>query len=363
MPNVATQARATRRKYEEYRDGGGDRTYAQWLKWVESFGLLDPTTGEYIGGRKDRGTEDEVKRLVEEVATGTTDDDEFKPWWEGGVPPKPREAPPSGFRWTFDAGRGIWTPERVPYKETVSEEAQQREQEAWEREQYERKYAEEKRTEFARIKTEQERWGAEQEFQEQKYAEAKRLEFAETAFEREQWQAQQAYQQQQFEEAKRMEYANIQREQEQWQAQQAYQQQQFGLQEQQFAWEQEETQRRHEAQLMAQPASWLQYASYTGQEPVVQPWMQPLMPQQYGMGAGAQQTGQPIPGWTPQSGAGMPELTRPSRQYQARVGPTAMAQYGGYRQARTGIRPEEEQWRLWSQAPPGGSHAGLRRTR
>lgn len=60
-----------------------------------------------------------------------------------------------------------------------------------------------------------------------------------------------------------------------------------------------------------------------------------------------------------QSLAGMPELTRPSRQYQARMGPTALAQYYGYRQARTGVRPEEEQWRLWSMAPPGGGYQGL----
>ena len=55
----------------------------------------------------------------------------------------------------------------------------------------------------------------------------------------------------------------------------------------------------------------------------------------------------------------MPELTRPSRQYQARMGPTAQAQYQGYRKARTGILPEETQFRQWSAAPPSGAFPGL----
>ena len=55
----------------------------------------------------------------------------------------------------------------------------------------------------------------------------------------------------------------------------------------------------------------------------------------------------------------MPGLTRPSRQYQARMGPTAMGQYQGYQQATTGATPEETQWRLWQTAPPGGGYRGL----
>ena len=154
-----------------------------------------------------------------------------------------------------------------------------------------------------------------------------------------------------------------------------YQEQQIGIQQQQVeqqaqqqAWQQAEAQRQYGAQLAAQPQSWLQYAAYTGEQPAIQPWMQPLMPQQYEqLGAGAA-----IPGWQAQQAgqmggaqgmAGLPELTRPSRQYQARMGPTAQQQYLGYQQARTGVRPEEEQWRLWSGAPPGGQHQGLRYTR
>lgn len=142
------------------------------------------------------------------------------------------------------------------------------------------------------------------------------------------------------------------------------QQQQMAQQAQWQAWQQAEAQRQYGSQLAAQPHSWLEYAAYTGEQPAIQPWMLPLMPQQYqGMGAG-----QGIPGWqAPQAGqmegmqgmAGLPTLTRPSRQYQARMGPTAMAQHSGYQQAKTGARPEETAFRLWSAAPPGGTYQGL----
>ncbi len=148
----------------------------------------------------------------------------------------------------------------------------------------------------------------------------------------------------------------------------AIEQQQAQQQAEYYAWQQEEARRQYGAQLAAQPQSWLQYAAYTGEQPAIQPWMQPLMPQQYEqLGAGAA-----IPGWQAQQAgqmggvqgmAGLPELTRPSRQYQARMGPTALAQYSGYQQARTGASPEEQQWRLWSGAPPGGQYQGLRYTR
>lgn len=137
-------------------------------------------------------------------------------------------------------------------------------------------------------------------------------------------------------------------------------------------WQREEARRQEEARLAAEPISWLQHAAYTGQQPVVQPWMKPLMPEQYGQLG----VGQMIPGWTPptqigvggaaQAAAGMtgmPGLTTPSRQYQARMGPTSLQQYLGYQQAQTGARPEETQWRLWSAAPPTGQYAGLTRAR
>lgn len=239
--------------------------------------------------------------------------------------------------------------------------------------------------------------------------------------------------------------------------------------------QQQQAEREYGASLRAQgPGSWLEYAAYTGQQPAVQPWMLPLMPQQYSN----LQAGQPIPGWQggvsqgapqisqgapslaqwggsptgqvgdwtkvpaveiqarggpfPQTGesadayyarvntwaagagvtagaaqqqtsgamyqqlsdigwspaalaqhypelsaqptqtaqtaqttqpSGLPTLTRPSRQYQARIGPTALQQYYGYQQAQTGATPQETDWRLWSTAPPGGRYQGLSYTR
>ena len=110
------------------------------------------------------------------------------------------------------------------------------------------------------------------------------------------------------------------------------------------------------AQLAAQPISWLQYAAESGQQPAIQPWMLPLMPQEYSQ----LQTGGAIPGYQGTAGmTGMPSLINPSRQYQARMGPTAQQQYYGYQQAQTGATPEEMQFRLWSQSPPGGRFGGL----
>jgi len=128
----------------------------------------------------------------------------------------------------------------------------------------------------------------------------------------------------------------------------------IGWYREQAGMEQQEMERQHMAQLASQPISWLQYAAYTGQQPVVQPWMQPLMPQQYGM-----ETGQAIPGWTPQSAQGMPELTRPSAQLWSRMGPSQQQQYQGYRQARTGASPADVDWRRRAAAPPSGSRRSL----
>lgn len=135
-------------------------------------------------------------------------------------------------------------------------------------------------------------------------------------------------------------------------AEQQQQQAMLGWYQQQATMQQAEAERQEKARLAAQPISWLQYASYTGQAPVVQPWMQPLM--------GGYQAGQQIPGWSASGGSAMPELTRPSAQYQARMGPTALQQYAGYQQARTGATPEETAFRLGSTAPPSGRRSTLR---
>jgi len=105
------------------------------------------------------------------------------------------------------------------------------------------------------------------------------------------------------------------------------------------------------AELRANPASWLEYASLAGETPAVQPWMLPLASEEYGFEVGA-----PLPGWNPsgESLGGLPQLYTPSTQYMARTTPSAQQQYAGYEQARTGATPEDVDWRLWSQAPPGG---------
>ena len=110
------------------------------------------------------------------------------------------------------------------------------------------------------------------------------------------------------------------------------------------------------AQLAAQPMSWLQYAAESGQQPAIQPWMLPLMPQQYSQ----LQAGGAIPGYQGTAGmTQMPELLRPSAQLQARWGPTAQQQYYGYQQAQQASMPQETQFRRWSEAPPSGSFRGL----
>ena len=134
------------------------------------------------------------------------------------------------------------------------------------------------------------------------------------------------------------------------------------------------------AQLAAQPISWLQHAALSGQQPVVQEWMIPLMRPGQNL-----QVGQPIPGFQPgapgaaqQGGfipgtatpapvgnqfANLPELRRPSAQLFARMGPTAQQQFLGFRQARTGIPPQETLFRQRQSGPPGSRGGGFQRQR
>ena len=163
------------------------------------------------------------------------------------------------------------------------------------------------------------------------------------------WQAQQAWQQQQATQQQGWQQQQLEQERQQ-------QQQQMGWYREQAQMQQQEQERQYRSQLVANPMSWLQYASYTGEQPVIQPWMLPLMPQQY---AGTT-AGEKIPGW--QAGGSMtalPGMTTPSTQYWGRMGPTAQQQYMGYQQGQGGINPMETQFRLQSQAPPGGRNYGL----
>uniref|UniRef100_A0A6M3J902 Uncharacterized protein n=1 Tax=viral metagenome TaxID=1070528 RepID=A0A6M3J902_9ZZZZ len=137
--------------------------------------------------------------------------------------------------------------------------------------------------------------------------------------------------------------------------------QQMGWQQQQAQMQQQEQERQYKAQLAGNPMSWLQYAAYTKEQPAIQPWMVPLMGQEYaGTVAGA-----PIPGWS--EGAPkmdeLPGLTNPSAQYFSRMGPTAQSQWMGYQQARVGQTPEESQFRQRAGAAPSGSYGGLRWSR
>jgi hypothetical protein len=100
------------------------------------------------------------------------------------------------------------------------------------------------------------------------------------------------------------------------------------------------------ATLAAQPKSWLEYAALSNQAPVVQPWMLPLMPQEY-----MQQAGSPIQGWTAQNMKGMPDLINPSAQYMARLSPSMKEQY---QQADQGMSAQDTQWAMWNQGPSGG---------
>jgi len=135
----------------------------------------------------------------------------------------------------------------------------------------------------------------------------------------------------------------------------------------QLAWEREQQQADLEAQkqqrlaqLASQPKSWLEYAALSGQAPVVQPWMLPLMKGDYGITS----AGSPIPNYSPTDMTNMPDLIPPSAQYMARIGPTGQQQLYGYEQAVHGATPDESQWRQWSMAPPGsGSYRGLQMQR
>ena len=137
--------------------------------------------------------------------------------------------------------------------------------------------------------------------------------------------------------------------------------QNYGLQQAQFEYQKEAERQSRLSQLRANPASWLEYASFAGETPGVQPWMLPLMPQEYsGLQAGAS-----LPGWTPnaESLSSLPALTPPSAQYLSRLPPSAIQQYYGYEKARTGQAPSDVEWRQWGSAPPGAGSRGLNWTR
>jgi len=137
-----------------------------------------------------------------------------------------------------------------------------------------------------------------------------------------------------------------------------HQQATLGWQREQSQMQQREQERQYKSQLLANPMSWLQYSAYAGETPAIQPWMQGLMGGQY-------QAGGALPGWQPGGAEGqpmssLPELREPGGQTWARMGPTAQQQYMGYRQARSGITPEETMFRRRAGSAPSGRYGGLR---
>uniref|UniRef100_A0A6M3ITT4 Uncharacterized protein n=1 Tax=viral metagenome TaxID=1070528 RepID=A0A6M3ITT4_9ZZZZ len=204
---------------------------------------------------------------------------------------------------------------------------------------------------FQRISEKGTAW--EQQYQQDILAWQKEQQLAEQA----QWEQEQAWQEQQWADQEAYRQQQLSWQEQQFQQEQAFEQQQFAWMQQQATAQQTQQQQNYLANLQANPASWLEYAGAAGTTPAIQPWMIPLMGQEYaGTVAGA-----PLPGWEGQSMnmSQLPELTDPSRQYQARMGPTAFQQYAGYQQAATGIPPTELEYRLWSQAPPGGGVQSL----
>ncbi len=333
------------RAHQTYRERGGHLSLDAWMKQdrpspparvtergkriLEPLGLLPPgmDLGPTPPGERVRAAQ-EAEGALGQVGLGVA------------VPPRPTEPAPSGFRWAFDRDLNRWIPQ------------------------------------FAGLTAQQQ---AQQEFSQQQLE-----------FQREQALPQPVtpYQQEQLE----LQRQRLQFEQRQAlpQAVTPFQQRQFGLQEQQLAQGQaqfqqqlqfqqaqaqaaaEEQERQYRSQLAANPISWLQYAAYTGEQPVVQPWMVPLGFQNQGGDITPQgiQAGQPIPGFQATAGerdiqgfGNLPALTTPSAQLQARWGPTAQAQFLGYRRARTGAPPEETQFRLSSTRAPTGRFGGFSRFR
>ncbi|KKN64753.1 hypothetical protein LCGC14_0488850 [marine sediment metagenome] len=301
--------------------------YKQWIR-EEPFSRLSPTalaTLEKFGLQAPKGVvvgEETPREIAERAATARAEAEGVSLAPEGAagveVPTFPTEPPPQGFRWAFDRDLNRWVPQFAGL--TAQQQAQQQ---ASQRQAMAEIDILNRRLEF-----------------EQQQALPQRI----TPF-----------QQQQFD----IQQQQIAQGQQQFQAQ-------LGFQQQQAAAQQATQQRQFASQLAANPINWLQYASFTGQPPVVQPWMVPL-----GQNIEGLQVGQPIPGFQGgqtgqqeiQSFAGLPQLTTPSAQLQARWGPTAQAQFLGFRQARTGATPQETQFRLGSQRAPAGAFGGFSRFR
>ncbi len=264
----------------------------------------------------------------------------------GGVPSQPTEPPPQGFRWSFDREANRWVPQFTglgPQQRSQQELAQQQ----LELQRQQQAFQQQQAGQLSPFQQEQ------LELERQRFERAGEI----SPFQQQQFETQE----QQFQQGLQFQQAQQAQAQQQFQAQLQFQQEQAQL----AAQEQE---RQYRSQLAANPINWLQYSAYTGEQPVIQPWMVPLGFQNTGGTIAPQglQAGQPIPGFGGQAGqqgqqtfADLPQLTTPSAQLQARWGPTAQAQFLGYRQARTGATPQETQFRLGAGRAPTGRFGGF----
>ncbi len=100
------------------------------------------------------------------------------------------------------------------------------------------------------------------------------------------------------EERYRQQQLEYQRQQDLWNQQ--YQQGRLDWEKEQFAQQQAAEKESRLANLRANPQSWLEYNILAGSTPAVQPWMMPLMPQQYS----SLRAGSAMPGWNAQTNAG-----------------------------------------------------------
>ncbi|KKM02788.1 hypothetical protein LCGC14_1780940 [marine sediment metagenome] len=261
------------------------------------------------------------------------------------VPDFPTEPPPEGFRWAFDRELNRWVPQftGLTAQQQSQQELQQRQLELQEQQQagFPAPTAEPPTDAFGRPATWNPRtgqWSYPPTFGQRPLDQPTPI----SPFQQQQL----GFQEQQLA-----------------QGQQQFQQQ-LQFQQSQMQASQAEQERQYLSQLAANPINWLQYAAYTGEQPVIQPWMVPLGFQNTGGNIAPQgqpQAGQPLPGFQGQGQgfSGLPQLTTPSAQLQARWGPTAQAQFLGYRQARTGASPEESQFRLGSGRAPTGAFRGF----
>lgn len=375
----------TRREFRRYQQQGGGLSLNAWLRQgkpspptqitARTREILERTGGVprgVIGGER-AGAIGGLPSIQERVATQRAEREAADVPLTGRglgieIPQRPTEPPPSGFRWGFDLELNRWVPKFTGL--TAQQRAQQ------ELAQQELGQAEiEARRRQQQFLMGEERAGEQFAFQQEQEAARRALEQQQFGLQQQRFGQEEAFRQQQ------LQFQQSQQEQVQTQFQQ-----QLQFQQEQARIAAEEQERQYRAQLAANPINWLQYSAYTGEQPVIQPWMIPLgfqntggtvapqglqVGQPVGAGAGGQiqpqlQAGQPIPGFQGQAGqggiqtfAGLPQLTTPSAQLQARWGPTAQAQFLGYRRARTGAAPQETQFRLGSQRAPAGRFTGF----